>query len=138
MISPRDMDMMARDISEIRGDWAVSAYIRTPKPIDQQPDWNPLMRESASLQYYEQHDVQVEVRRRAREQQLEIDVAGDKIGDALMVFVSPTYELNGEVLNTVVTDESIFVLSDRDGEWRTRSVRPQIGEIMVEISKLVG
>ena len=45
MITNYDKQLMAKDVEQAILDWAEMVHIWTPKPIEEQPNWNKLMRE---------------------------------------------------------------------------------------------
>lgn len=137
MISDRDYERMSNDVSDTIRDWHESAIIMIPKPLDQQINWNPLLRESnGSIEYNTITDVPIE-RVDGFYVKHDVDVAGDRNNGSISIYIPQQYRSSdNSIISIDIVDDMIMIF---DGyQWRPKSYKKLIGEYLVNIIRLVG
>lgn len=138
MLTQYDIDMMSDTVMDILKSWNIKARILIPKPEDEQPNWNPIMREyTGDIEYDILDDVPVE----RLEVTNEYDgnrshmKAGDKVESSIQ-YKFPI-EFNGEPL--VITPDMLFIFNNNDKEkYQINTIRNRIGETIVDVNLFVG
>lgn len=138
MLTQYDINMMSNTVMDILQSWNTKAKIFIPKPEDEQPNWNPVMREyTGDIEYYILNDVpteRLEVTNEYDGNRSHIK-AGDKVESSVQ-YKFPI-EFNGEPL--VITPDMLFVFNNNDKEkYQVSTIRNRIGETIVDVNLLVG
>lgn len=137
MLTQYDIDMMERSVIDILTLWGTTATILKPKPEDQQPNFNPLMREyTGEIAYDIFENVPVERLEVVNEyhQDRNHTKAGIKTESSIL-YKFPT-KFDGEPL--VITPDMIFMFGDSSEKYHINTIRNRIGETIVDVDLLVG
>lgn len=139
MMTNYDKQLMAKDVEQAILDWAEMVHIWTPKPIEEQPNWNELMREiNGEIMFNKQLNVPVDVRD-VHEDQLATNASGDKYRGQLILSIPPSYVVDGERIPIDIEYNSIFYIGDNTKDkWRVYMVKRRHGERLVHVIRMVG
>ena len=138
MLTQYDIAMMENAVMDILESWGTTAKILIPKPEDEQPNWNPIMREFTG-------DVEYDVLENVPVERLEVvneyhnNVSQMKAGtktESSILYKFPA-KFNDEPL--VITPNMIFVFDGNDAEkYRINTIRRRIGETIVDVDLITG
>lgn len=131
---------MASDIMECIDDWDYPMKLIVPKPIEEQPNYNKLLREFDGPAVYDEYSINGEYRSKAENKQLSVESPGDAMIDK-SVIVLPSQFIHGVVtINTIsLLDQHTLIKTVRDNNlYRIASIRTNVGQISIECIKLVG
>lgn len=136
MLTQHDINMMKSDVMDILKSWGMIATILIPKPEDEQPNFNPIMREyTGDIEYNKIENVPVERLEVVNEyhEDREHIKAGDKTESSYQ-YKFPE-EFNGKPL--VIESNMILMFDDKD-KYQIKTIRRRIGETIVEVNLIVG
>lgn len=138
MLTQHDINMMASTVMDILGSWGMTATILTPKPKDEQPNWNPLMREFTG-------DVKYDIIKNVPAERLEVvneyhqDRTHMKAGtktESSILYKLPA-EFNGKPL--VITSDMLFMFNgDNTKKYHINTIRERIGETIIDVDLITG
>lgn len=138
MLTQHDINMMKGTVMDILGSWGMTATILTPKPEDEQPNWNPLMREfTGDIEYNTIENVPVERLEVVNEyhQDRTHMKAGTKTESSIL-YKFPA-EFNGSPL--VITSDMLFMFNgDNTKKYHINTIRERIGETIVDVDLIIG
>lgn len=123
---------------DILESWGTVATILTPKPEDQQPNWNPLMREyTGDIEYDILENVpteRLEVVNEYHSNRSEMK-AGTKVESSIL-YKFPA-EFNGEPL--IIKPNMILMFNgNTEDKYQINTIRERIGETIVDVDLIVG
>jgi len=128
MLNSYDIESMKRDVNGIIGDWSDTVEIWKLLPDDQQPGWNPLMREVSGDKIYDKRTNITVERRDVHVSELESNQGGDRYTGVSVLCVPD---------DIPVDHDCIFILAgDTTTQWRVHAIKDRLGENMVTIFKL--
>jgi hypothetical protein len=139
MLTEWDKKRMASDVSGIISDWSISVDIWTPKPSDEQPNWNPILHEISGAVVY---DKQIGVNAKRHDldtSSLHTNANGNKrTGDIILHFpLSRT--VDGVDTPVVVSDDSLIIIDgDESSPWMIKLFRNRLGKTVVQAYQMVG
>lgn len=138
MLTQFDINMMKSDVMDILESWGMTATILIPKPEDEQPHFNPIMREYTG-------DIECDIIKNVPTERLEVvneyhedksRIKGGSKTESSYQYKFPA-ELNGKPL--VIKSDMIFIFSDDANEkYQVNTIRRRIGETIVDVDLLVG
>jgi hypothetical protein len=137
MLTQYDISMMEKSVIDILESWNMKATIFKPKPEDQQPNFNPLMREyTGEIEYDILKNVPVERLEVVNEYHNDRDQtkAGTKTESSIL-YKFPTI-FNEKPL--VITPDMIFMFGDSNERYHINTIRNRIGETIVDVDLIVG
>lgn len=138
MLTQYDIAMMRDSVMDILKSWGTVATILMPKPEDQQPNWNPLMREyTGDIEYDMLENVPVERLEVVNEYHNDRNQtkAGTKTESSIL-YKFPA-EFNGEPL--VIKSDMIFMFNgNTEDKYHINTIRERIGETIVDVDLIVG
>lgn len=138
MLTEYDISVMEKDVRDILVSWNTTVNIIIPKPIEEQPNWNPIMHEFTGEVIYDTLTNVPAERKDLMNIYLKDIKVEDNTGERTYgyeVFSIPT-TFNNIPLN--IDKECIFIIDNSDDRYHVKSMRPRIGENIVIISKLEG
>lgn len=129
---------MNSTVMDILESWGTTATIFVPKPEDQQPNWNKLMREyTGDIAYDTIENVPVErleVVNEYHDNRTHMK-AGTKTESSIL-YKFPA-EFNGKPLK--ITSDMIFTFNnDTKNKYHINTIRERIGETIVDVDLIVG
>ena len=129
MLTPYDISVMESDVSDIIKSWSTKVEVWDPKPEDEQPNWNALMREYTGEPAYNILYIPYEERSPQNIASLDVKVnmAGDKIDSQQVITIPQEYDLN---------EFMIFIYKGE--QYHIKWMKSRIGETIVLLYKLVG
>lgn len=138
MLTKQDVTMMEETVTDILESWGTKATILKPKPEDEQPNWNPLMREyTGDIDYIVIEDVPVE--RLEVVNEYHTDRNQTKAGvrtESSILYKFPTV-FNGKPLT--ITPDMLFIFNGNDKEkYHINTIRNRIGETIVDVDLIIG
>lgn len=123
---------------DILKSWGMTVDILIPKPEDEQPNWNPLMREyTGDIEYDITYDVPVERLEVVNEYHSNRNKikAGTKTDSSILYKLPMMF--NGNPL--IITPDMLFVFDkDYTKKYHINTIRERIGETIVDIDLIVG
>lgn len=136
MLNTHDISQMEIDIYEVLSDWEDRVEIWNMLPANQQPDWDPIMREIVGeTRYNKITNVPAERRDITLHSNITTNAGDDDVGRAV-ICISSIYKDNNGFAPITINIDSIIIF---DGEqWRVSTINPKLGEIMVGINRLTG
>lgn len=138
MLTQYDINIMENTVIDILQSWGMTVDILIQKPEDEQPNWNPLMREyTGDIAYNIIKNVPIERLEVVNEYHSDRSKmkAGTKTESSIL-YKLPTI-FNGEPL--IITPDMIFVFdNDYTKKYHINTIRNRIGETVVDIDLLVG
>lgn len=138
MLTQYDIGMMQSTVMDILESWGTKVTILVPKPEDEQPNWNPIMREYTGPVLYDTID-DVPVERLEVVNEYHMDRGQMKAGtktESSILYKLPAI-FNNEPL--VITPDMIFVFNnDMNKKYHINTIRERIGETIVDIDLIVG
>lgn len=138
MLTQYDIAMMREAVMDILESWGTTATILTPKPEDQQPNWNPLMREyTGDIEYDKLENVPVERLEVVNEYHNDRNQmkAGTKTESSIL-YKFPA-ELDGKPL--VIRTDMIFMFNGNTKDrYHINTIRERIGETIVDVDLITG
>lgn len=138
MLTPYDIKIMEETVMDILESWGTTATIMKPKPEDQQPNWNPIMREyTGDIIYDIIEDVPVERLEVVNEYHMDRNQtkAGTKTESSILYKFPVIF--NDEPL--IITPDMIFIFNNNDKEkYHINTIRNRIGETIVDVDLIVG
>lgn len=138
MLSQHDISMMKDTVMDILGSWGMTATILILKPENEQPNWNPLMREfTGDVEYNVIEGVPTE--RLGVVNEYHQDRSHVKAGtktESSILYKFPS-EFNGSPL--VITSDMLFMFNgDTTKKYHINTIRERIGETIVDVDLIVG
>ena len=138
MLTQHDIDIMGNTVMDILKSWNTKAKILIPKSEDEQPNWNPLMREyTGDIEYDILEDVPVErleVVNEYHENKSHMK-AGDKV-ESGMQYKFPAI-FNGKPL-TIKSNMILIFDNDNNKKYQINTIRDRIGETIVDVNLITG
>ena len=137
MLTQYDINMMEKAVMDILKSWGTTAKILIPKPEDEQPNWNPLMREhTGEIEYDIIEDVPVERLEVVNEyhESNSTTKAGTKTESSILYKFPAIF--NGEPL--VIRQDMIFIFDNDNEKYQINTIRRRIGETIVDVDLIVG
>lgn len=138
MLTQYDISMMEDTVMGILTSWGTTVNILVPKPEDEQPNYNPLMREyTGDIIYNVIEDVPIERLEVVNEYHNDRKhiKAGTKTESSILYKLPISF--NGKPL--VITPDMIFVFKNNPKEkYQINTIRNRIGETIVDIDLIVG
>lgn len=137
MLTQYDISMMENDVMDILTSWGTTVNILTPKSEDEQPNWNPIMREyTGDILYDTMENVPIERLEVVNEYHEDRNVmrAGTKVESSILYKLPAMF--NGKPL--IITPNMIFVFDNPDEKYHINTIRNRIGETIVDIDLIVG
>lgn len=138
MLTQHDIAMMRETVMDILESWGTVATILVPKPEDQQPNWNPLMREyTGDIEYDALENVPVERLEVVNEYHNDRNQmkAGTKTESSIL-YKFPA-EFDGKPL--IIKPDMIFTFNgNTKDKYHINTIRERIGETIVDVDLIVG
>lgn len=138
MLTQYDINMMAGTVMDILKSWGMTVTILVPKPEDEQPNWNPIMREyTGDIIYDNIENVPIERLEVVNEYHSDRGQmkAGTKTESSILYKLPAIFD--GKPL--VITPDMIFVFNDNPKEkYQINTIRERVGETIVDIDLIVG
>lgn len=139
MLTQYDINMMEEQVMEILESWGSKATILVPKPENEQPNWNKIMREyTGNIKYNRIDNVPTERLDVVNEYNI-ADMSYVKAGnktEASSLYKFPV-RLNGEPLE--ITPDMIFMFNgDETKKYHINTIRKRIGETIVDVDLITG
>lgn len=138
MLTQYDINMMEDTVMDILESWGMKVSILIPKAEDQQPNWNPIMREyTGDVAYDTIKNVPIERLEVVNEYHSDRShiKAGTKTESSILYKLPAIF--NGKPL--VITPDMIFVFdNDPKEKYHINTIRERIGETIVDIDMIVG
>jgi hypothetical protein len=140
MLSDGDIKRMGADVRNAISDWDASVVIKMPKPINEQPNYNKLMREFTGDVVYNEYPISGEWRSKAENKQLNTSVSGDSMVNKAILVLPDIFNVDiTTVINTIdVCTKDSVIYDDIDRKYRITSIRTNIGQVSLELLQLVG
>ena len=140
MINGRDNEMMARDIMECIDDWDYPMLLIVPKPIEEQENYNKLLREFDGPAIYDKYRINGEYRSKAENKQLDVEDSGDSMKDKSVIILPSEFIYGVVTINTIsLLDQHTLIKTLNDNHlYRIASIRSNVGQVSVECIRLVG
>ena len=138
MLTQYDIAMMRDAVMDILRSWGTVATILIPKPEDQQPNWNPLMREyTGDIEYDILEDVPVERLEVVNEYHNDRNQmkAGTKTESSIL-YKFPA-EFGGKPL-IIKADMILMFNGNTENKYHINTIRERIGETIVDVDLIVG
>lgn len=138
MLNEHDIIMMENSVMDILESWGTTATIFVPKAEEEQPNWNPIMREYTG-------DIEYDIIENVPTERLEVvneyhlDISNIKAGTKLESSIQYKFPImfNGEKL--VITHDMIFTFGNNtDDKYRVNTIRNRIGETIVDVELIAG
>ena len=138
MLTQYDINMMKSDVIEILESWGMTATILKPKPEDEQPNFNPIMREYTGAIHY---DIIIDVPTERLEVVNEYHDDNERIKAGYRTESSYQYkfpaEFNGKPL--VIEPDMLIIFDDnKDDRYQINTIRRRIGETIVDVDLING
>lgn len=138
MLTQYDINMMRDTVIDILESWGTTATILSPKPEDQQPNWNPLMREyTGKIEYNRLENVPAERLEVVNEYHEDRNVikAGTKTESNILYKFPAIFD--GKPL--IIKPDMIFIFGNNDEErYHINTIRNRIGETIVDVDLITG
>lgn len=138
MLTQYDISMMENTVMDILASWGMMVNILIPKPEEEQPYFNSIMREyTGDIVYDIIEDVPIERLEVVNEYHSDRSriKAGTKTESSIL-YKLPAW-FNNKPL--VITTDMIFVFKDNPKEkYHINTIRNRIGETIVDIDLIVG
>ena len=138
MITQHDINMMSSTVLDILESWGMKVNILVPKPEEEQPYWNPIMREyTGDISYNVIENVPIERMEVVNEYHSDRTQmkAGTKTESSILYKLPAMFD--GKPL--VITSDMIFVFSNNPkNKYHINTIRERIGETIVDIDLIVG
>ena len=138
MLTQHDIEMMKNDVMGILGSWGLFATILIPKPEEEQPNFNSMMREyTGEIEYDILDNVPVERLEVVNEYHNDRNhiKAGTKTESSIL-YKFPV-EFNGEPLK--IKPDMIFMFNgNTEDKYHINTIRERIGETIVDVDLIVG
>ena len=138
MLTQYDINMMKDTVVDILESWGTTAIILSPKPEDQQPNWNSLMREyTCDIEYDRLENVPVERLEVVNEYYNDRSQikAGTKTESSIL-YKFPA-EFDGKPL--VIKPDMIFMFNGNTKDrYHINTIRERIGETIVDVDLITG
>ena len=138
MLTQHDINIMRDTVMDILESWGTTANILIPKPEDEQPNYNPLMREyTGDIEYNILENVPVERLEVVNEYDSDRNQikAGTKIESSIL-YKFPV-EFGGKPL--VITSDMLFTFDGNNNDkYHINTIRKRIGETIVDVDLIVG
>lgn len=138
MLTQNDINMMKDTVMDILKSWGTVAKIFIPKPEDEQPNFNKIMREyTGDIEYDILENVPAERLEVVNEYHSDRNVmkAGTKTESGIQ-YKFPA-EFNNKPL--VITPDMIFTFDNNDNDkYHINTIRKRIGETIVDVDLIVG
>ena len=138
MLTQYDINMMETTVMDILTSWGMRVDILVPKPENQQPNFNPLMREyTGDVLYDTIKDVPIERLEVVNEYHNDRNEmkAGTKTESSVLYKLPAMFDDKP----LVITPDMIFVFSDKPKDkYCINTIRNRIGETVVDIDLIVG
>lgn len=130
MLNNNDILFMETNVRDIINMWNTTIDIHIPLPVNEQPNWNPVLCEyNGEVKYDILYDVHAERKDMQNMMIGTVDTtnAGDYVRGRLVFAISDEIQIN--------TDCIIEYLGDN---WRIETIRNRIGENIIVIDRNVG
>lgn len=138
MLTQHDISMMSDTVMDILKSWGMSATILIPKPEEDQPNFNPVMREyTGDIEYNRIDGVPVERLEVVNEyhDDRKQTKAGTKTESSIL-YKFPA-QFKGEPL--VIRPDMLFIFDDDiNNKYHINTIRKRIGETIVDVDLIVG
>lgn len=138
MLTQYDINMMETTVMDILTSWGMKVNIMVPKPEDQQPNWNPLMREyTGDIQYDIIEDVPIERLEVVNEYHSDRSEmkAGTKTESSILYKLPVIFDDKP----LVITPDMIFIFDNNPKDkYHINTIRNRIGETIIDIDLIVG
>ena len=138
MLTPYDIDVMKTTVMDILESWGTRANIYIQKPEDEQPNWNPIMREYiGDIAYDILEGVPAEKLEVVNEYQADTShiKAGNKTESGIQ-YKFPTI-FNDKPL--IITSDMLFTFDGNENDkYQVNTIRNRIGETIVDLDLLNG
>ena len=111
MLTQYDINMMEDTVMDILESWGTKAKILIPKPEDQQPNWNPLMREyNGNIEYDIIDNVPAERLEVVNEYHTNVNQTKAGVRSESSILYKFPSIFNGKPL--IITPDMIFIFND--------------------------
>lgn len=138
MLTQYDIDMMEGTVMDILRSWGTTVNILVPKPEEEQPNFNPIMREyTGDVMYDTIEDVPIERLEVVNEYHADRNhmKAGTKTESSILYKLPALF--NDEPL--IIRPDMIFIFKDNPkNKYHINTIRERIGETIVDIDLIVG
>lgn len=148
MLNGWDIDFMKDTVHEIITAWNTTLTVLTPLPLNQQPNYNYLMREYTGEIAYTKLVVQAERKDIVNNQTNDIRPDNLEFGEVnagTMLYaipdIIPVYDANGVKIGMrqyKPDKNDIFIIDNTDDRYYVRSMRDRMGETLVALHRYVG
>ena len=142
MITNHDRDGMKKDIESIILDNITYVEIWTPKPMNEQPGYNPLLEEISDVTtvlYNKLLMVPADIVDMPGVQLVVDSPGGRKHMGQCFVHFPLNYKYGGGIIDVIVTDDSIIHMQNGPlvEEWRPKSIKyNRTGETIVQVIRV--
>lgn len=138
MLTQYDINMMEDTVMDILESWGTKAKILIPKPEDQQPNWNPLMREyNGNIEYDIIDNVPAERLEVVNEYHTNVNQTKAGVRSESSILYKFPSIFNGKPL--IITPDMIFIFNDNiEQKYHINTIRKRIGETIVDVDLFVG
>lgn len=138
MITQHDINMMSNTVMDIIESWGTFAKILVPKPEDEQPNYNKLLREyTGAIEYDTIENVPVE--RLEVVNEYHQDRSRIKAGTKIDSSIQYKFPIEFDNKPLVITPDMIFIFDDNDEEkYHINTIRDRIGETIVDVDLITG
>lgn len=129
MLNEYDIRFMENTVSEIINSWNDSLIVLVPLPMDQQTNWNPILKEGKMI--YTKKSIPAE--RKYIVNNYDTNVKPDDMGDlqeGTILYAIP--------LGITIDKDMLFMIDGETDVYRLRSMRGRIGEILIILYRLNG
>lgn len=129
MLNEYDIRFMENTVSEIINSWNDSLIVLVPLPMDQQTNWNPILKEGKMI--YTKKSIPAE--RKYIVNNYDTNVKPDDMGDlqeGTILYAIP--------LDITIDKDMLFMIDGETDVYRLRSMRGRIGEILIILYRLNG
>lgn len=137
MLSKYDIEWMEKSVQDVIKNWQCSITIYSKLPLDEQPNYNPLMREFTGDYYCSKLDIDAE--RKDIVNNMTNDPGTDtldfgKSNDGVILYAIPN------TVNGVSYKPSLYdVITNGDGNvYFIRNIRDRIGETLITAHRFTG
>lgn len=137
-----DMQMMENDVCDIISGWQLTVVILRPKPTQEQPNYNKIMREFTGPIIVDQMTVPAE--RKDITNYLLTNVRSNIAGliadgDQLYALPASYIDEYGDRVQLRISHDDIFVLpSEQNNKFSVKAIKDRIGEQLVLLHRYVG
>lgn len=147
MLTEYDIAYMEDTVRDVIKQWRTTITIRSPLPIDKQPNYNKYMKEYTGPMEYEERVVQAErkdiVNNYTNDIFQEFNIYGDYEKGTILYAIPNIITTEDESGEKVITaykpnENDIVKIDDSDNLYYVRAMRDRIGETLLVIQRYVG